>query len=435
MTTRTGRADSATLPELSPFFASDNFIPPVPIIPPSLALSGANFQQQSPNSSEESLSLKNTSLSNNLKPLKQQRGSGIVGGMSPLASAYSQLTANSRPYNGGVAQDKHLSKKSEEGNVTDYSPAFTAASPLDSPDHRHQQTGSLPLPSELKTPIKMSPALRRVAEAECPPSAASSRSDLDSPPIKSPSSPLHYSSATPELSPSRKINFQNTEFSTLTPESGSSTSQDNSSDGFEIIQPPLATRAPLSLPSERRALPKSAVPMSAVSPGLSAGLSTCSMDGYLNTVIIESRPSNKRIILDAPPAVSDGANNRAAPSLQDSKQVNATFAPNHQKPPAAQAGEPKKLKFPPLEGPEFPAIIRPINRERRPSLPSPVNPSHPGILERRPSAPSPLTGAPSAILFTPSSHQPLQAALDMHAHSGMFPIASESVLHLTATIT
>jgi hypothetical protein len=425
MTTRTGRADSATLPELSPFFASDNFIPPVPIIPPSLALSGANPQQhQSANSSEESLSLKNTSLSNNFKPLKQQRGSGMVGGMSPLASAYSQLTANSRPYNGGVAQDKRLSKESEEGDVTDYSPVFTAASPLDSPDRRHQQTGSMPLPAELKTPVKMSPALRRIAEEESPRSAASSKSDLDSPPIKSPGSPSHYSSTTPELSPSRKPNPPNREFSVLTPESGSSTSQDNSSDGFDIIQLPVATRVPPSLPSERRALPKSAVPMSAVSPGLSTG----SIDGYLNTVIIENRPLINRIILDTPPAVSEGVKNKAAPSLQDAKKTDATFAPNHQKPPVAQGGEPKKLKFPPLEGGEFPAIIRPMNRERRPSLPSPDNTSHPGILERRPSAPSPLTGGPSAILFTPSSHQPLQAALEKHTFSGMFPFGSQYVL-------
>ena len=393
MTTRTGRADSATLPELSPFFASDSYIPPVPIIPPSLALYGANIPHDAAESSEES---------NKSNKLQLSRRSNVAPGLSPLASAYSQLTANSRPF-----------KRQEEEEVTEYSPAFTAASPLDSADMIRRRTNSVPLPVDAMTSVKMSPALRRVAEADSPRSATSS--GMDSPPIKSPASHSHYSSATPELSPTRKNKVSS-------PESGSSANQGSLSDGFEIISRQAGSRGPASITSEYRALPKSAVPMSAISPGLSTG----SLDQYLDTVILESRLPAKRIILDDVLGKDD----------EETNEDEATFAPNHQKVATPPRPVPRKLKFPPLEGTEFPAIIRPVNRDRRQSFPSPLNSASPHVLDRRPSAPSPMTGAPSAILFTPSSHQPLHAALDGYNFSCMiyFPFSiSQSNLFIGST--
>ncbi|KIM27905.1 hypothetical protein M408DRAFT_329822 [Serendipita vermifera MAFF 305830] len=370
MTTRTGRADSATLPELSPFLASDSYIPPVPIIPPSL-------------------------LQASQRPA-----------LSPLASAYSQLTANARP-----------AKKLDEESVTEYSPAFTAASPLDSADMIRRRTSSVPLPADATNGVKMSPALRRVIEVDSPRSfASSSKSDIDSPPIKSPGSQSQYSAATPELSPARKTKVS-------TPDSGSTVSNSNVSDMFEMVSRPGISRGPSSFTSsEHRALPRSAVPMSAVSPGLS----TASLDQYLDSMVLENSMLGQRIVLN-----DDFIFARLLEGKKDEDTDATTFAPSHQEPEETQQqpqrAEPRKLKFPPLEGSEFPPIIRPANKERRLSFPSPINSASPTMHERRPSAPSPMTGGPSAILFTPSSHQPLHAALDAYKPSGLAASVSKKL--------
>ncbi|CCA72943.1 hypothetical protein PIIN_06898 [Serendipita indica DSM 11827] len=403
MTTRTGRADSATLPELSPFFASDSYIPPVPIIPPSLIGGGIR------NATESSTK----GVKPATKQLKPVGGPGaFTPGNSPLASAYSQLTANSRPYVSDLktqTQNKGVSQPVDEEE--DYSPTFTAASPLDSPEKR---IGVNQLSGNVTGTVMMKPWPSRHTEHN-----ETLRKQLD----KSPGVSSVSSIPTPELSPATKPAPQS---STSSSGSNSSMSRyEGSISNFEIV-----TRATLdgqhhsrsanAIQQRHREVPQTAVPMSAVSPGLS----TASIDQYLDIITFGPKPNNPPLFITDEGA-EDASKAKSTPAAFLTKEGvpnKSTFAPNHPKETVVEPpkpAEPRKLKFPPLEPSE--PVAEPILsalRERRPSLPSPSGNISPNALERRPSAPSPLTGGPTAILFTPSAHQPLHAALSGYSSSG-----------------
>ena len=394
MTTRTGRADSATLPELSPFLASESYIPPVPIIPPSLIGGGIRSSNE-------------TSSTRTVKQLKPRRSGGIVPGNSPLASAYSQLTANSRPY---VPEKAHAMEEDEE-----YSPTFTAASPLDSPEKRMD-----PMSGTMTGTVMMKPWPSRRTEHN-----ETLRKHFD----KSPGVSSVSSIPTPELSPAIKPSLQ-----TSTSSSGSNSSSsryEGSISNFEMVtratldQQRNNSRSANAYQQRYREVPQTAVPMSAVS----AGQSTASIDQYLDIITFGPKSGNPPFFITDDGSEQVARANPTTPATSSTKEdgpKESTFAPNHAKQTVAETSkpaEPRKLKFPPLPPLEksepVPEPVLSALRERRPSLPSPPANISPNLLERRPSAPSPLTGGPTTILFTPSAHQPLHAALSGYSSSGM----------------
>ncbi|CAG8708939.1 7887_t:CDS:2, partial [Acaulospora colombiana] len=261
---------------------------------------------------------------------------------------------------------------------------------------------------------------------------------------KSPGSGSMYSSLdTPDLSPRNgaKRSNNNTSTESSTPES------------FEIINPirhlekqqqqqPTRSDSPYSFSTtssqrRHRELPKSAVPMSAVSPQ-----STSSIDHYLDSISfsnnsgsISAEPLERWPVGPSPPPSENPFSASAMEAFRKAHQGVSTFAPSHM--PASAPGPaetttttttttakvaPKKLVFPPLKVEEKPESMKEVKiltasiRERRNSMPSPSGLS-PDLMNRRPSAPSPLTGGPSTILFTPSAHQPLHAALSSYSSS------------------
>lgn len=405
MTTRTGRADSATLPELSPFLPSDDYIPPVPTIPPSLRSSLSRKNEVT-----DGTPLANGS--NKLLPLQNplRRSASPNPGISPLASAYSQLTANSRPYATESSRVPHPSRISEV--VTEFSPAFTAASPLDTPERRFSPVpidspGSFVAGTD--SPIVEEQAKSSIADI------SSGTGDIPGSAGKTPDTSSSYSMTTPELSPPSKPKAGKTGRTSTTPESLSYSSNEASSGSFEMVKRPLVHRSAASIESStHRDLPKSAVPMSAIS----SGASTASLDQYVEIISFGDNTGDKK----TDPAVTDLTTlaKRNPGILRDPKPTESTFAPNHTVLSAptslVQPSEARKLRFPPQ--PLTVDILRPVPRERRNSFPSPSSGISPVTHERRPSAPSPLTNGP--ILFTPSSHQPLQAAMSNYSSSGMF---------------
>ncbi|PVG04013.1 hypothetical protein CPB86DRAFT_822004 [Serendipita vermifera] len=493
MTQRTGRADSATLPELSPFLASESYIPPVPSIPASLLQSA---QSSHKSSDATPLALGGDNRSRSTSP-SLRRNTSIGDISSPLASAYSQLTANARKR-----------RETRQTERTDFSHAFTAASPLESPErymlptirpinlakrnnNNNNENGSEKNKAVVDSrregaqredgngsgsengirgggagsvpgSAQASPLARRVLTNNNSSSNVNEvfRKDslTDSNATRSPGSGSMYSSLdTPELSPparNAKRSNNNTSTESSTP------------DSFEIINP---TRHLLEKRAERsespysfsttssqrrhRELPKSAVPMSAVSPQ-----STSSIDHYLDSISfsnnsgsISAEPLERWPMGPSPPASDNPFSASAMEAFRKAHQ-GGTFAPSHM--PVSAPGpagpestntttatatttkpvekkEPRKLVFPPLpledkqESMKEVKIMTASIRERRNSMPSPSGLS-PDLMNRRPSAPSPLTGGPSTILFTPSAHQPLHAALSAYSSStqGGFPTSS-----------
>ncbi|KAG8810875.1 hypothetical protein FRC17_002719, partial [Serendipita sp. 399] len=483
MTTRTGRADSATLPELSPFFASDSYIPPVPEIPASLRGVGAGviLNNHRDNTNEESHKKAITVPIRPLKPLQKanpRRSPIPPPGASPLASAYSQLAANSRPYvpaptdlTRSVLPPRHPSGISD--GSADYSPAFTAASPLDSPERNaikllRQDLFSAdlepgrPPAANIISDAKHKQRKKEPIEDEAPKMVM----DISSSPsyltgaMKSPPTSSASSVATPELSPSppdhRMVvgasSSPASQEPSSTPESGSSLSQyEDSISNFEMITrpPPDDKREPSPKPPvpsdhqqqqrHRAPLPMSAVPMSAVpASAVSPSLSSASLDQYFDMVTFGSKLRNGPLrspaftmkpseqptrnimqVINESPVVSK------VQKEKDSSPLESTFAPNHL-PAAASSSvlkkdvkeskreESNKLKFPTAKSPAVPEPVLAMLRERRNSLPSPISSASPNTFKYV----SPLTGGPTTILFTPSSHQPLHAALSGYSSSG-----------------
>jgi hypothetical protein len=115
----------------------------------------------------------------------------------------------------------------------------------------------------------------------------------------------------------------------------------------------------------------------------------------------------------------------------DEEPLPSIFAPNHIPPQPApltmenvakSASDIKSAPFTSLDRLKQNAnVIAPLRAHRmvrRASVPSPVMIPSPRNHQRRPSAPSPSTGGLSTIVFTPSSHQSLQAALSSYSPSG-----------------
>ncbi|KAG8833745.1 hypothetical protein FRC18_003131 [Serendipita sp. 400] len=443
MSTRTGRADSATLPELSPFLASDSYIPPVPAIPASL-----KSENSGPKLNEEQRKVLNAPV-RPLKPLQKPNGgrrSPIPPpGASPLASAYSHLAANSRPY---VAEPAIRPVPTRRGSgVSDgsaeYSPAFTAASPLDSPERNaikllRQDLFSADL--DPSVPAKALPNKKERDGLTTPPRVDNNAYSA----AKSPALSSTSSVATPELSPSPAKRIGIPQEPSSTPESGSSLSQyEGSISNFEMVtrSEPEDKREPSPFQSSASgqgqgqqqrhrtpldALPMSAVPRSAVPmSAITSALSSASLDQFLETISFggEVEPAPFSSIGFAHPARSLMELINKSPvdsrTKKDIVSPDSTFAPNH--PTASKdakeskSKEPKKLKFPPIEkSPQFSEPVLSVLRDRRNSLPSPINSASPNTFKFV----SPLTGGPTTILFTPSSHQPLHAALSGYSSSG-----------------
>jgi hypothetical protein len=299
-----------------------------------------------------------------------------------------------------------------------------AASLLNSPNLRHQKTGAMALPVQW-TQDSLENAIGPLQGhgSREPSKFASSKSDQDS------------SALIRHLA--RALNSYRVENPTFKPEISrsralkmSSTSQDRLLDGLTSSNYLLVIEnlSPCLQSAEHHLNPL--CQCQAVSPKLSAGLSTGSMDRYLNTVSIENRSPIKRIILDTyiRQQLFLTEPKHGCSFFTGYQESRCNFRSQSPEAMSGPRGRTQEIEVSPSGGSEFHAIIRPVIKERRPSLPSPVITSHPGILKRRPSAPLILDhGAPMGPPLAPSNNRTQSAIL--HENLSRLDVPRSTIHH------